>query len=227
MALQSQLFRGDPNLEAAAVSDPAHIQLGAKGDHVRKIQLALIQLDGARITADSQYGPATAAAVLAYKRKRKIVNPAYQTEADNIVGKMTIASLDREMLAKERGSPDADKGGLKSELFRGSLRLQKVLRNDSDHIVRGDQGDFVSRIQYAVLVLEGGRIGPGELQSRLYGLETARVVLAYKTRRRIINPAYQTTPDDIVGKMTIRALDREMLAFETKERLAHDHVARR
>ncbi|NJN46969.1 MAG: peptidoglycan-binding protein [Candidatus Competibacteraceae bacterium] len=105
MSLQSQLFRGDPKLEAAAVSDPAHIMPGTGGDHVRKIQLALIQLNGAAITADGVYGPATAAAVLAFKQKRNIINRSYQTKADNIVGKMTIAALDREMLAKETPTP--------------------------------------------------------------------------------------------------------------------------
>ena len=40
MALQSSLFRGDPKLEAAAVSDQAHITLGATGPHVKKIQLS-------------------------------------------------------------------------------------------------------------------------------------------------------------------------------------------
>lgn len=102
MALQSQLFRGDPNLEAAAVSDPAHIVPGAKGDHVRKIQRALIQLDNAGIEPDGSYGPATAAAVLAFKQKRNIINRNYQTQADNIVGKMTIAALDREMADHEQ-----------------------------------------------------------------------------------------------------------------------------
>jgi hypothetical protein len=104
MALQSQLFSGDPKLEAAAVSDSAHIVPGSSGDHVRKIQMALIQLDGANITADGIYGPATAAAVLAYKQKRDIVNRSYQTQADNIVGKMTIASLDSE-LVKQQPAP--------------------------------------------------------------------------------------------------------------------------
>jgi peptidoglycan hydrolase-like protein with peptidoglycan-binding domain len=98
MTLQSQLFRGDPKLEAAAVSDPAHIVLGARGEHVRKIQLALIQLDGAAIAPDGVYGPATAAAVLAFKQKRNIINRAIQTTPDNIVGKMTIAAMDDELL---------------------------------------------------------------------------------------------------------------------------------
>jgi hypothetical protein len=50
---------------------------------------------------DGIYGPATANAVLRYKRKRDIVNRSYQTSADNVVGKMTIASLDREIKALE------------------------------------------------------------------------------------------------------------------------------
>jgi hypothetical protein len=101
MGLASELFRGDPKLEAAAVSDPAHIVPGATGPHVRKIQTALFLLDVAAIADDELrrtfYGPSTAGAVLAYKQKRKIVNRSYQTQADDIVGKMTIASLDNEM----------------------------------------------------------------------------------------------------------------------------------
>lgn len=101
MALQSQLFRGDVKLEAAAVSDPAHIVPGASGPHVGKIQRALVQLDGAGIAQDSSYGPATAAAVSAFKKKRQILNT--QGQIDAIVGKKTIAALDREMLLKETG----------------------------------------------------------------------------------------------------------------------------
>lgn len=102
MALQSKLFAGDPKLETAAVSDPAHIMQGASGDHVRKIQAALIRLDGASIAADGLFGAATAAAVLAFKQKRDIVNRSYQSQADAIVGKMTMAALDKEMVDTER-----------------------------------------------------------------------------------------------------------------------------
>jgi peptidoglycan hydrolase-like protein with peptidoglycan-binding domain len=101
MVLQSRLFRGDAKLEAAASVDPAHIVPGARGPHVGKIQQALIRLDGATIAVDSIYGPATAAAVLAYKKKRNIINTSRQTQADNIVGTMTMAALDRELLAAE------------------------------------------------------------------------------------------------------------------------------
>ena len=108
---------------------------------------------------------------------------------------------------------------LKSELFRGDRRLAKTLVSDPDHVVPGAKGEFVSRIQNAVLVLEGGEISAQELQSRLYGPDTAKLVLAYKTRRQIINKTYQKTADNVVGKMTIRKLDEEMVAFEAAERL--------
>ena len=103
MALKSSLFRGDAKLEAAAASDAAHITRGASGEHVLKIQLAVARLDGAPITLDSIYGARTAAAVLAYKQKRNIINPSYQTKADDIVGIMTMAALDKEMLQQEQG----------------------------------------------------------------------------------------------------------------------------
>jgi hypothetical protein len=105
MSLESKLFRGDRALEAAAVLDSAHVTPGSAGPHVLKIQAALTLLDAAIITLDeverALYGPSTAHSVLAYKQKRNIINRSYQTQADNIVGKMTIASLDREMLKHE------------------------------------------------------------------------------------------------------------------------------
>ena len=110
MPLQSKLFRGDAKLEACLVSDPAHIQQGAAGPHVGKIQSALVlvaksDIDGGEVKA-ARYGPSTAAAVLGFKTKRGIINTAYQTKPDAIVGKMTIAALDKEV--KSREAPPLD-----------------------------------------------------------------------------------------------------------------------
>jgi hypothetical protein len=125
MSLQSKLFRGDPKLEAAAVSNPAHIVPGAVGPHVAKIQQALIQLDGATIAgnelAASSYGPSTADAVLSYKKKRDIINRSYQSQADNIVGVMTMAALDREM----SDGPAASVAGLARSSNSGTCVLLK------------------------------------------------------------------------------------------------------
>jgi hypothetical protein len=91
------------------VQDSAHITVGASGDHVSKIHTALLILDGVSVAADElktrTYGASTAGAVLAFKRRRHIINTSYQTQADNIVGKMTIAAMDREVLSRERAGP--------------------------------------------------------------------------------------------------------------------------
>ena len=103
---------------------------------------------------------------------------------------------------------------LRSDLFRGDPRLERCLFHDSAHVLKGHRGDFVSKIQYAVLVLAGGTIRGSEVSSMLYGEDTARLVKKYKVNRKIINYTYQQSADDIVGKMTIRALDSEMFAIE-------------
>lgn len=106
MPLQSKLFRGDRALEACLVQDSAHITEGAAGDHVSKIHTALFAIDGLAVSLDElqtcTYGKSTVKAVLAFKTKRNIINYSYERKVDNIVGKMTIAALDREMLRKER-----------------------------------------------------------------------------------------------------------------------------
>jgi len=109
MGLLSLLFRGNAALEACAVRDEAHVLLGAKGEHVAKIQFALFRIDRSTIDrselVSQTYGHSTAAAVLQYKQRRSIINRTYQSTADNIVGKMTIAALDRELLSVQRPFP--------------------------------------------------------------------------------------------------------------------------
>jgi peptidoglycan hydrolase-like protein with peptidoglycan-binding domain len=109
MPLQSKLFKGDRTLESCLVQDIAHVRSGASGSHVAKIQHALARVDNlsnaTSETGSGTYGATTAAAVLAFKKKRNIIYRSYETQVDDIVGKMTIAALDREMLAKEGPGP--------------------------------------------------------------------------------------------------------------------------
>jgi hypothetical protein len=140
MGLQSAFFKDDPKLEACAVKDAAHIVPGTVGSHVQKIQLALIQLDGATITPDGSYGPLTAAAVLSYKRQRGIINRAYQTTPDNIVGKMTIAALDEEMRkngdSRFIGFSKEQISILKDDLIRARGFLDQVRRKLSSSVIQ-------------------------------------------------------------------------------------------
>ncbi len=91
------------------MQDPAHITPGSRGPHVSKIHTALFAIDGYSVAVrelqSELYGPSTAQGVLAYKQKRNIINRAYQVKADDIVGKMTIASLDAEMMRIESQPP--------------------------------------------------------------------------------------------------------------------------
>jgi hypothetical protein len=113
MPLQSKLFKGDQALEACLIQDSAHIIEGAAGEHVAKIHTALFAIDGLAVSPDElrncTYGKSTVKAVLEFKTKRNIINYSYERQVDNIVGKMTIAALDKEMLRKEaepRRRPD-------------------------------------------------------------------------------------------------------------------------
>ena len=105
MPLKSGTLVGDERLEACLVKDSAHLTPGVQGEFVAKVQAALEYLDNLRIDEqelDTQtYGPSTAAAVLAFKKKRKIINYSYQTQEDNIVGRMTIKALDDELVLAE------------------------------------------------------------------------------------------------------------------------------
>jgi hypothetical protein len=117
MPLFSRLFRTDTRLLAVAQKNSEHITLKRpreRGPHVHKIQQALFRLGFTIDRAETnvnEYGQSTADAVLAYKSdpRRNIINPAYQSKPDNIVGRLTVAALDQEIHIQEREngfSPD-------------------------------------------------------------------------------------------------------------------------
>jgi hypothetical protein len=111
---------------------------------------------------------------------------------------------------------------LKSQLFRGQRLLEACSLNHASHITPGAIGDHVERIQRALGRLEIVRMDPVELQQSRYGQSTARAVLTYKTKRRIINSSYQSTADNIVGVMTINRMDQELVASERN--LSRSHI---
>ncbi|WP_147385597.1 peptidoglycan-binding domain-containing protein [Oleomonas cavernae] len=103
-------------------------------------------------------------------------------------------------------------------MFASDRRLQACLVDHAAHVTPGCEGFFVALVQYALVLLDGARIDGREMQAMTYGPTTARAVLTYKTRRNIVNHSYQQSADDIVGKMTIAALDREMATYERMAR---------
>jgi len=100
--------------------------------------------------------------------------------------------------------------GLVSSLFQGNQKLEACLVDNAAHVTLGAQGEDVAKIQFALFSLDTLSIDRTELVTQTYGPSTAAAVLSYKTKRQIINRSYQSTPDAIVGKMTIASLDAEM-----------------
>jgi len=179
MPLQSTFFRGNARLQKCLVSDPDHVTIGSRGAHVTLIQTALSFLDGLNIADQEQtaqqYGPSTASAVLSFKTKRKIINPAYQTKPDAIVGKMTMRVLDAAMRAQEANASRLLLSfGISDVTPPNTVILSEAGNNEfvgwADQIVRenlgritkinavSDPNDEVSRIQQAVF-----RAGAGGL----------------------------------------------------------------
>jgi hypothetical protein len=107
---------------------------------------------------------------------------------------------------------------LVSNLFKGNANLAACQINDAAHLTIGARGEHVAKVQFALFALDSSAIDTTEVRLQTYGRSTAKAVLAYKTKRRIINTAYQNTPDNIVGKMTITRLDQDMRFFEQTHR---------
>ena len=84
--------------------------------------------------------------MLAYKQVRQIINRAYQTQADNVVGKMTIARLDEEIARVEGTLTHLDRcgqggGGFRSRAVGAPTGPQPVnlRRRLAIHMQRTDQ----------------------------------------------------------------------------------------
>jgi hypothetical protein len=135
-------------------------------------------------------------------------------------------SLNQPSVCPADGSHDHSESGnytlapprtkLQSDLFGGNERLERCAVNHADHVTPGSTGDFVSKIQEALVILDDAILTGADVASQTYGQPTADAVLAYKTKRGIINRAYQTAPDNIVGIMTINRMDAEMVAVEAR-----------
>jgi peptidoglycan hydrolase-like protein with peptidoglycan-binding domain len=115
MALQCARFSSEPEIVRAAADNPA-LRQGSRGEGVRVLQLALLDLgvampnsthNGASLP-DGVFGAETLRGVMAFQRANGLV-------ADGIVGTHTLAKLDQLIAAQSQAQARADAlGGLKS-----------------------------------------------------------------------------------------------------------------
>ena len=197
--LKSREFAGDARLEACAVSDPAHVMPGSVGDHVGKIQQALIKVGGLAIDptelAQKRYGQSTVEAVRRFKTERSILN--YAGQIDVIVGKKTIRALDDGLLAPAPipplppGPPSAARDLSFGMTGRDVENLQLLLNH------------HLSGLPLKPLNPDG-----------IFGNETRNRVMEFQKRNRLL-PTRMQVPDEfsrplkvdgIVGQHTLRVL---------------------
>ena len=99
-------------------------------------------------------------------------------------------------------------GVLVSNHFKMNEKLQRCSVNNPDHIVPGSSGEPIKKIQEALTRLTKVNFPPNEAGGVKYGEVTINAVVKFKTERGILN--FKNQIDNIVGKETIRRLDREM-----------------
>jgi hypothetical protein len=106
-------------------------------------------------------------------------------------------------------------GVLRSDEFKDDPKLEACATNPSAHLLIGTPpGPHILKIQLALERLRptGPPIFATEKSAMSYGPTTAKAVLNYKKTHvpPIINFSYQHDPDEIVGQMTIKALDDDL-----------------
>lgn len=106
-------------------------------------------------------------------------------------------------------------GVLRSDELKDDPKLEACATNPSGHLRIGSPpGPHILKIQLAIERLQptGPSISAEEKKAMSYGPTTAKAVLYYKTNHTppIINSSYQRVPDNIVGQMTIMALDADL-----------------
>lgn len=111
IALESNLFRGKPDL-AAVASGTGEIGFGARSDGAKTIQTALKQLGALSGTADGIYGRGTQAAVAGFQRQNGL-------DPTGNVDQATLATLDAKLKANASATPAYTGPVDKSAVFLG------------------------------------------------------------------------------------------------------------
>jgi peptidoglycan hydrolase-like protein with peptidoglycan-binding domain len=244
ITLVSPHWAANARIQRAANNSPAMGQGEADKAAVTLLQQALVQSGfpvAGGVTG--VFGPQTTAAVTAAQKHfgfstvfpgiaghevlgaldlslrgwKPLQGPHWGGELAKTIVPLALRKVDAALFALNdfRGALAVAPNSLKCKLFRGDPKLEACLVSDPAHVVPGSQGDHVGKIQQALFLLGAGVIGPKEIGEKKFGPDTLRAVRAFKgPPRNIINRSYQSTPDDIVGKMTIATLDREMFSLD-------------
>lgn len=145
---------------ASATGGRPVLRLGSTGDAVGDEQSFLNAFNGAGLTVDKDFGPATEAAVIAWQRKRNLTD-------DGIVGPQTWADQDRCMAYVTAVAQNHDVADLPP--FPGTTKL-------------GSVGDPTRQVQQR-LIDRGWSIGGGA--DGIFGKNTDTAVRGFQTEKHL------------------------------------------
>lgn len=162
MALVSELFKDDTELEAVLKDPRAHLIVktpAIRGAHVGKVHEALRLLQPGNPVSETEkiaqeYGESTAEAVLQYKKDRNIINPAYQKAPDNIVGTMTIQAMDDELVGKKASRSDLMDTAFNDsrQMLRTAVGILRKLKSDIDSVVAAGDSPAAASALVQILI---------------------------------------------------------------------------
>ena len=181
---------------SASALQSTTLREGSKGESVRSLQQALIDLGFLNGKADGIFGKQTRAAVCSYQRSRKL-------KEDGLAGKKTLAMIQEDLAKKSNTSSAASSSSSSSSSSSASSSSSssssssgKLFSGNYATIRLGDRNDRVKILQQALIRL---KYLSGKADG-IFGQKTLDAVVLFQKENKL-------SADGLAGKKTLTALE--------------------
>ena len=180
------------------------LRYGMRGEEVRELQEALIELGFLKGTADGIFGTNTENAVRKFQKKNKLTSDGLagaktreliQKRLDEKRGTKTGKDTDSTKPAKDKDTSSSKDTTSGSSLFGGNYTTLRL----------GSSGSRVKILQNALITL---KYLSGKADGK-FGNKTRNSVIAFQKKKKL-------TADGIAGKKTLTALEKAVASATTK-----------
>ena len=189
-------------LPSASALQSTTLRNGMRGDEVRVLQQALIDLGYLKGTADGIFGNNTENAVRKFQRQNKLTSDGLAGEKtrallmNKVSGSSAISSAKAATVSKGTAAVSSSSGSSSASLFKGNYNKMTI----------GSYGTRVKTLQNALIKLNF--LAKGSADGK-YGRQTQSGVKAFQKSRKL-------TTDGIAGKKTLQALESAVGAEAAK-----------
>lgn len=196
------------SLPAAFAYESSTLYNGSRGEEVRELQQALIDLGFLKGTADGVFGNKTEIAVRNFQKKNKL-------SVDGLAGKKTLQLILTKAQAKNKkatatpvptSAPKTSSASSKSSSSSSGSQESSSLFGTYVTIRFGDTGDRVKTLQRALITL--GYLGGSA--DGVYGKQTRKAVTAFQRHEKL-------EADGVAGKKTLKAVQTSLSSGGSKQ----------